>query len=203
VIAGYETTSTTLAYLSYVLANHPNIQNKLQEHIDTYFDPETEHSMPSYDTVMQMDYLDMFIRETLRMYPIAPAGITRQNSEDFYINNIGIIPAGTTVTVDMYKLHFDPDLWGPVDPHVFHPERFATKRHPMAWIPFGAGPRNCVGMRFALTELKLILVRLLKTYSIINCGEQTHQSFQNLKEYIVIRPDKVIVRLQRRDKHNE
>jgi cytochrome P450 len=171
VIAGYETTSTTLAYLSYVLANHPNIQNKLQEHIDTYFDLETEHSMPSYDTVMQMDYLDMFIRETLRMYPIAPAGLTRQNSEDFYINNIGIIPAGTTVTVDMYKLHFDPDLWGPVDPHVFHPERFATKRHPMAWIPFGAGPRNCVGMRFALTELKLILVRLLKSYSIINCGE--------------------------------
>ncbi len=202
-IAGYESTSTALAYVSYALSNHPDIQHKLQEHIDTHFDPENEHSMPSYDTVMQMDYLDMFIRETLRMFPIAPIAITRRNSEDFHIKNIGTIPVGTAFTVDIYKLHFDPDLWGPVDPNVFHPERFATKRHPMAWMPFGAGPRNCVGMRFALMELKLILVRLLKTYSIISCDEQTRKPFENLKEYLVIKPDEVIIRLQRRDEHHD
>ncbi len=202
-IAGYETTSTALAYISYVLATHPNEQHKLQEHIDTYFDAETEHDMPSYDTISQMDYLDMFIRETLRMYPIAPIAINRQNTEDFHIKNFGIIPAGTSITVDIYRVHYDPDLWGPVDPHIFHPERFSTKRHPMAWIPFGAGPRNCVGMRFALTELKMIIVRLLKTYSIINCGEKTSQPFENLKEYIVIAPDQVIVRIQRRDEYHE
>ncbi len=202
-IAGYETTSTALAYVSYVLALHPTEQQKLQEHIDTHFNPETEQSMPSYDTIAQMDYLDMFVRETLRMYPIVPVAISRQNTEDFHIKNIGTIPAGTSITVDIYRLHFDPDLWGPVDPHVFHPERFETKRHPMAWIPFGAGPRNCVGMRFALTELKLILIRLLKTYSIVDCGEPTRQPFENLKEYIVIKPDQVIVRLQRRDEHHE
>lgn len=202
-VAGYETTSTTLAYVSYVLASEPDIQQKLQEHIDTHFDPETDDSMPSYDTVMQMDYLDMFIRETLRMYPIAPVVIARQNVEEFHIKNVGTIPAGTAVTMDMYQLHFDPELWGPVDPNVFHPERFATKRHAMAWMPFGAGPRNCVGMRFALTELKLILVRLLKTYSVVNCGEKTRQPFENLKEFIVIKPDEVIVRLQRRDEQQE
>ncbi len=202
-IAGYETTSTALTYVFYVLATHPNEQQKLQEHIDTHFDPETEHSMPSYDTVSQMEYLDMFLREVLRMYPIAPSVISRRNTEDFHLKNFGTIPAGTSVTVDIYRLHFDPDLWGPVDPHVFHPERFATKRHPMAWIPFGAGPRNCVGMRFALTELKLLVVRLLKTYSIVDCGEQTRKPFENLKEYVVIAPEHVMVRLQRRDEHQE
>jgi cytochrome P450 len=203
VIAGYETTSTALAYVSYVLATHPNEQQKLQEHIDVHFDSETEHSMPSYDIVSQMDYLDMFVREVLRMYPIVPIAISRESSEDFNIKNFGTIPAGTSVTVDIYHLHFDPDLWGPVDPYVFHPERFATKRHPMAWIPFGAGPRNCVGMRFALTELKMLLVRLLKTYSIVDCGEQTRQPFENLKEHFVITPEQAIVRLQRRDEHHD
>ncbi|CAF1516225.1 unnamed protein product [Rotaria sp. Silwood1] len=92
-----------------------------------------------------------------------------------------------------------PDLWGPVDPHIFYPERFATKRHPLAWIPFGAGPRNCVGMRFALLQIKELIVRLLKIYSIVDCGEQTHHSIDELKETFVIFPKNVIVRLQRRD----
>ena len=154
--------------------------------------------MPSYDTVMQMDYLDMFIRETLRMFPIVPLVVNRQSTEDFDIPNIGTIPAGTRVAADMYSLHFDPDLWGPVDPHMFYPERFESKRHPMAWIAFGAGPRNCVGMRFALMELKLALVRLVKTYNIISCGEETDRSFKQLKESFVIAPKEVIVRLERR-----
>jgi thromboxane-A synthase len=203
VIAGYETTSTALSYISYVLATHPNEQQKLQEHIDALFDPETETDMPSYDTVSQMSYLDMFIRETLRMYPIAPLVINRQSTEEFHIKGIGKIPVGTRIAIDMYSLHFNPDLWSPVDPNIFYPERFSAKLHPMAWIPFGAGPRNCVGMRFALMELKLALVRLLKTYSIIDCGDKTYKSLERLKENFVIAPREVIVRLQRRDEHHE
>lgn len=202
-IAGYETTSTALAYVSYVLATHPNEQHELQEYIDAEFDPEDEHTMPSYDLVTQIEYLDMFIRETLRMYPIAPLVVNRQNVEEYDLKNYGTLPVGTSIMADMYALHYDADLWGPVDPHVFYPERFATKRHPMAWIPFGIGSRNCVGMRFALTELKLILVRMLKTYSIVECGEQTHKAFENLREGFSISPTNVIVRLQRRHDHIE
>ncbi|CAF3954626.1 unnamed protein product [Rotaria sp. Silwood1] len=201
VAAGYETTSTALAYTSYVLATHPNEQLKLQEHIDSYFYPDMDDDIPSYETISKMEYLDMFIREVLRMYPIAPIVINRESTEDFHINGIGTIPAGTIVTVDMYTIHFDPDLWGPVDPNVFYPERFATKRHPLAWIPFGIGSRNCVGMRFALMEMKLFLIRLLRAYSIIYCGEQTRRSAEELEEVIVISPKKIIIRLQRRDKH--
>ncbi|CAF3787146.1 unnamed protein product [Rotaria sordida] len=201
VIAGYETTSTALAYACYVLATHPNEQIKLQEHIDFHFNPDTDNDMPSYETISKMEYLDMFIREVLRMYPIVPIAINRQCAEDFHISHVGTIPAGTIVGIDMYSVHFDSDLWGPVDPNVFYPERFATKRHPLAWIPFGSGPRSCVGMRFALMEMKLVLIRLLKTYSIIDCGKQTHRSIEELDEMIAITPKNVIVRLQSRDKH--
>ncbi|CAF1169661.1 unnamed protein product [Rotaria sp. Silwood1] len=200
-IAGYETTSTALAYATYVLATNPNEQLKLQEHIDSHFNPDTDNDVPSYETISKMEYLDMFIREVLRMYPIVPIAINRQSTEDFHISHIGTIPAGIIVTVDIYSVHFDPDLWGPVDPNVFYPERFATKRHPLAWIPFGIGPRNCVGMRFAMMEMKLVLIRLLKTYSIIDCGKQTRESTEQLDEIVVISPKNVIIRLQSRDKH--
>jgi cytochrome P450 len=103
----------------------------------------------------------------------------------------------------MYTLHFDPDLWGPVDPHIFYPERFETKRHPMVWIPFGAGPRNCVGMRFALMKLKMALVRLLKTYSLVDCSDKTNKCLEQLETGFVITPKEVIIRLQRRDEHHK
>ncbi|CAF4032085.1 unnamed protein product [Rotaria sordida] len=199
VIAAYETTSTALGYIAYALATHPNEQRKLQEHIDAHFESNTEQDVPSYESITEMDYLDMFIRETLRMYPTVQNIINRQNSAEFHIENVGTIPVGTIITGSIYDLHFNPDLWGPVDPHIFYPERFATKRHPLAWIPFGAGPRNCVGMRFALLEIKELLVRLLKIYSIVDCGEQTHNSINELTETFVIFPKKIIVRLQRRD----
>ncbi|CAF1489845.1 unnamed protein product [Adineta steineri] len=200
-LAGYETTSTALSYVTYVLATHPEEQRKLQEHIDAHFNPETEHTMPTYETVSEMDYLDMFIRETLRMYPIAPSAISRQNTDDFRIKDFGAVPAGTLIVVDIYNLHYNPDLWGPLNTHEFHPERFATKRHPMAWFSFGVGPRNCVGMRFALLEMKMLLVRLLKTYTLIDCGEKTRKPFQELTEMAVIAPKEAIVELQRRDQH--
>ena len=201
VLAGYETTSTALSYITYVLATHPDGQLKLQHHIDEHFHPDSPDQMPSYELVSNMDYLDMFIREVLRFYPIAPFVINRQSSEAFEIKGVGTIPPGTRIAVDIYQLHFDPELSGPLDPNEFHPERFATKRHAMAWIPFGAGPRNCVGMRFALMELKMTLVCLLKKYSIVNCGEETEKPFLELKEAVVIAPTKVIVRLERRDEH--
>ena len=202
-IAGYETTSTALSYATYILATHSEEQRKLQEHIDTHFHPENELAMPTYETVSNMDYLDMFIRETLRMFPIAPSIITLESTEDFHIKDIGAVPAGILITVDMYSLHYNADLWGPVDPHEFYPERFATKRHPMAWIPFGVGPRNCVGMRFSLVEMKMLLIRLLKTYTLVECGDRTRQPFQNLEEILVIAPREVIVKLRRRDEQHE
>ena len=97
---------------------------------------------------------------------------------------------------DILTIHYNPDLWGPEDPKLFVPERHAVKRHPAAWMPFGIGPRNCIGMRFALMELKTCLIRLLREYRIMP-GEKIEEGFQK-KETVVIQPDAIFVNLQRR-----
>ncbi|CAM4987320.1 unnamed protein product, partial [Rotaria socialis] len=86
-IADYETTSTALAYTSHVLVTHPNEHLKLQEHIGSRFNPDTDNEVSSYETISKMEYLDMFIGEALRIYPIAPVAINRQSTKDFHISH--------------------------------------------------------------------------------------------------------------------
>jgi len=200
--AGYETTSTALAYATYELAKHPEVLEKLQAEIDTLplsdgkndCDDETK-KYPDYDIVAQMPYMNMFVSEVLRMYPIANTVIQRRAFGDTVVQGI-TIKKDTFVHADVYSVHYDLDLWGPEDPYVFYPERHATKRHPMAYLPFGAGPRQCVGMRFALIEMKILLVRLLREYSIVP-GEHLEERF-NIRERAVITPSEVWIKLVKR-----
>lgn len=97
---------------------------------------------------------------------------------------------------DVHAVHYNPDLWGPEDPNLFLPERHNTKRHPVAYMPFGVGPRNCVGMRFALIELKMALARILHTYTIVP-GEKLEQGMTR-REALIITPDSINIRLERR-----
>lgn len=73
------------------------------------------------------------------------------------------------VSIDVLSVHYDPDIWGPIDPNTFNPDRFSSdiKRNPAAFLGFGIGPRNCLGMKFALIELKLALVNLIQKYEIL------------------------------------
>ncbi|UJR08418.1 hypothetical protein I4U23_012688 [Adineta vaga] len=192
-IAGYETASTALSYVTHVLVTHPEEQKKLQDHIDSFI---TKDTILTYELLNKMEYLDWFIRETLRMYPVTPIIINRQCSEEIYLPGLGCIAAGTKITLDMYNLHYDNDLWGPMDTKIFHPERFATKRHPLAWVAFGAGPRNCVGMRFALAEIKIAIIGLLQNYTIK--PSTTANEHLELVELVTIAPKELPIRLQRR-----
>jgi len=192
-IAGYETASTALAYTTHILATHPEEQKKLQDHIDTYLEKDT---ILDYDILNKMDYLDWFIRETLRMYPITPIIINRECSEKVDLPGLGRIYPGTKVTLDMYSLHYDNDLWGPVDTKIFYPERFAIKRHPAAWVAFGFGPRNCVGMRFALAEIKISIIRLLQNYTVL--PPLLEDQNLDLVELVTISPKQVPIRLEQR-----
>ena len=92
--------------------------------------------------------------------------------------------SGTIVYADMLSVHCDPELGGPEDPNIFYPERHATKRHPMGYLPFGAGPRHCVGMRFALIEMKILLARLLREFSIL--PDEHLESKFNVREVMAI-----------------
>ncbi|KAL9967757.1 hypothetical protein ACROYT_G026049 [Oculina patagonica] len=164
-LAGYETSSNTLSFTVYYLALNPDVQDKLRTEIKEAM--ESNAKKPLYDVVQNMEYLDCVIKESQRLCPPG-AFPNRQCSEDYDLNGIHI-PAGTEIMIPIYALHHDPDAWE--DPEKFDPERFRgpaqDSRHAFQFLPFGAGPRNCIGMRFALMEIKITLVRILMKYKFV------------------------------------
>ncbi|OWF54740.1 Cytochrome P450 3A4 [Mizuhopecten yessoensis] len=164
-LAGYETTMITLTMASYYLAVHPEYQDKLRREL---FDKIGSEPL-TYDNIRNVAYLDMVINETLRINP--PATRTdRVCLKDTEVNGVRI-PAGMHISIPIYSIHHDPDNWE--DPEKFIPERFEDKdRHdPLTFLPFGYGPRNCIGMRLAQMELKMSLAKIVRTFQICVCSE--------------------------------
>ncbi|XP_038676365.1 cytochrome P450 3A21-like [Scyliorhinus canicula] len=167
-LAGYETSSSTLAFAAYNLAMHPDVQKKLQQEIDEAF---PNKAPPTYDGVMQLEYMEMVISETLRLFPPAPR-IDRVCKKDVQLNGL-TVPKGTVVMVPAYVLHRDPAYWP--EPEEFRPERFdkenSENRDPCIFLPFGMGPRNCIGMRFAQLVMKMALASFLQHLTLVPCEE--------------------------------
>ncbi|XP_052782645.1 cytochrome P450 3A2-like isoform X2 [Mya arenaria] len=161
-VAGYETTASLLQYAAYALALHPGVQDKLTSEIDNCI-PEDVTEL-TYDVIQEMPYLDQFVYETLRMYPPIVA-MNRRTSKDKDVFLDGYwFPADTMIMYNIYMIHHDPKHYP--EPEKFKPERFLpeekAKRDPFTFIPFGHGPRNCIGMRLALLEAKIALVSTLR-----------------------------------------
>ncbi|CAH7275343.1 LOC101831958 [Phodopus roborovskii] len=169
IFAGYEATSTSISFLLYELATHPDMQKKLQDEIDRAL---PNKAPVTYEALMDMEYLDMVVNETLRLYPIANR-LERISKKDVEINGV-FIPKGTVVMVPIYPLHRGPEHWP--EPEEFRPERFSKENkdriNPYVYMPFGNGPRNCIGMRFALISMKLAVIRILQNFTLQTC-EQT------------------------------
>lgn len=158
--AGYETTSSLLSMATYCMAAYPECQGRLLAEIDDGIGQKQDSI--SYDKILNMEYLDMFLQETLRMYP--PAGrFNRQPNVDVEIKGLKLLK-GEDITFSTHAVHRNPLYWP--DPDKFDPERFSPQNKdnivPYSFIPFGAGPRNCVGMKLALVEVKMTIVRLLQ-----------------------------------------
>uniref|UniRef100_A0A8C5Q302 Cytochrome P450 3A n=1 Tax=Leptobrachium leishanense TaxID=445787 RepID=A0A8C5Q302_9ANUR len=168
ILAGYETTSTTMTFLAYNIATNPDVQTKLQQEIDTFL---PNKAPPTYEAVMQMEYLDMVVNETLRLYPAA-GRIERVCKKTTTINGV-TIPQGVVTVIPVYVLHRDPEIWQ--EPEEFRPERFSKENKdafdPYLFLPFGFGPRNCIGMRFALMNMKLAMVSLIQNFTLRPCSE--------------------------------
>ncbi|NXU56414.1 CP3A9 protein, partial [Turnix velox] len=168
IFAGYETTSSTLSYLAYELATHPDVQQKVLEEIDSAL---PNKAPLTYDTVMQLEYLDMAVSETLRLFPFG-GRLERTCKRDVEINGV-TIPKGTIVMIPPHTLHHNPEFWP--NPEEFRPERFSKENRetmdPYTYLPFGAGPRNCIGMRFALLTLKVAVTALLQHFTFQICKE--------------------------------
>lgn len=124
-----------------------------------------------------MKYLDRVIKESLRMWPSIPF-VARQMTEDLMVGGKYLIPEGSTCMIFTHALHNNPKYYP--KPEVFDPDRFLSEntigRNPFAYIPFSAGPRNCIGQRFAQMELKVILAKLILNYRF-----KTHDHRDKLK----------------------
>ncbi|XP_016383158.1 cytochrome P450 3A30-like [Sinocyclocheilus rhinocerous] len=168
ILGGYETTSTTLTYLLYNLATNPDCLEKLVLEIDTNFPPDTPIT---YDALMKMDCLEMAINESMRLLPTAPR-LERVCKKTVELNGV-TIPKDTLVGIPTYVLCRDLQLWE--SPDEFRPERFSpeckSEMNQYAFMPFGLGPRNCIGMRFAQMIMKLLVVKLLQNFSMETCKE--------------------------------
>ncbi|XP_015732491.1 cytochrome P450 3A9-like [Coturnix japonica] len=168
IFAGYEPTSNTLSYLAYLLALHPDVQQKVVDEIDTVL---PNKAPLTYEAIMQLDYLDMAVSETLRLYPLG-GRIERVCKRDVEINGV-TIPKGTIVIIPPYTLHRNTEYWP--NPEEFRPERFSKENKdsidPYTYLPFGAGPRNCIGMRFALLTLKVAIAAILQNFTFQVCKE--------------------------------
>lgn len=165
--AGTETISITLANCMYVLAKYPDELKKLQREIDEEFDFTKNSDDEVYENANKLEYLDMFIKEVLRMYPVGNAVLNRRCTNATEVKGIKI-PEGMVIGVDVMSLHFDQEHWGSIDTNQFDPLRFTagSNRSKLVYMPFGLGSRNCIGMRFALLEIKLTLIKLLKNYDV-------------------------------------
>nr|XP_050040927.1 cytochrome P450 3A8-like [Dermacentor andersoni] len=166
-LAGLDTTSAVLAYTAYLLALNPDVQNKLRKEVNECI--ETHGCDPSLDVVSKLKYLHCVLSETLRMYPPAPR-LQRIASKEYVLGETGIrLSSGCAVVVPVYAMHHDPLLFP--DPEIFNPDRFSEENagsiQPYTYLPFGAGPRNCVGMRFALLSLKLCLLHSVRSVEFV------------------------------------
>ncbi|KAM7343833.1 putative cytochrome P450 6a14 [Cochliomyia hominivorax] len=170
-LAGFETSSTTMAFCLYELARNLDIQEKLREEILANI-KENKGEL-TYEGMNSMKYLEQVIAETLRLYPVLP-NLIRKSMTDYQIpNSCHRLEKGTTVVIPVAAIHADPEYFP--DPEKFDPSRFATeeieKRHPCAYLPFGDGPRNCIGSRFGKMQTKIGLISLLQRYRFECCAQ--------------------------------
>ncbi|XP_018553990.1 cytochrome P450 4B1 [Lates calcarifer] len=162
---GHDTTASGISFILYSLACHPEHQKICREEI-----LEALHGKDTmeWEDLSKIPYTTMCIKESLRLYPPVP-GISRNTTKPMTFFDGRTLPAGCHVGTSVYGIHRNAAVWE--NPDVFDPLRFlpenVSKRSPHAFVPFAAGPRNCIGQTFAMNEMKVVIALTLKRYQLI------------------------------------
>ncbi|OXU29726.1 hypothetical protein TSAR_016158, partial [Trichomalopsis sarcophagae] len=170
-IAGFETSSTTISNALYELALNPSVQDKLREEIIEEL--ANDNGSLKYETIKGMKYLHKVFCETLRKYPPVTV-MMRKTMQPYTFSGTKVtIPKGMRVWIPAYAIQRDPAIYP--DPDTFDPERFSEEnikqRHPSFYLPFGDGPRNCIGARFANYQSKIGIIQVLRNYKVEVCDK--------------------------------
>ncbi|XP_044527482.1 cytochrome P450 4F2-like [Gracilinanus agilis] len=162
---GHDTTASGLSWAIYNLSQHQEYQDRCRQEIQELLKGRQLEEI-EWDDLSQMPFLTMCIKESLRMHPPVVA-IARRCTKDIKLPDGRIIPKGNTCLVSIFGTHHNPTVWP--NPEVYDPYRFDpnnTQMSPLAFMPFSAGPRNCIGQNFAMAELKVALALTLLRFRI-------------------------------------
>jgi len=197
-VAGYETTATLLTYTSYSLAKNPEKQEILRKEIKAAY--EAAGNQLLYQDISSLKYLDAVIMETLRMYPPV-VRLSRQCTKDYSLEVDGktiLVKKGDEIRIPSYAIHHDNQFYPNHDQ--WNPERFLPenkdKLTPYTYLPFGGGPRNCIGMRFALLEAKLAISKTLLEYRFIE-SNQTPDKIDFKNALFLLTPGKIALKVEK------
>ncbi|XP_037818738.1 cytochrome P450 4d1 isoform X2 [Lucilia sericata] len=183
---GHDTTSSAITFCFYNLAMNPKCQQKCFEEIIQVFGKDKSKPV-TYEDLNNLHYVELCIKETLRMFPSVPL-LGRKVTEECEING-KIVPAGTNIGISPLHLGRQEELFP--EANTFKPERFemdytTDKMSPYAYIPFSAGPRNCIGQKFAMLEVKTVLTNVLRHYELDYAGNKDEELL--LIAELILRP---------------
>ena len=161
--AGYDTTTCSMSFTLYCLAQHPECQQKIREEVN---DVLSGRQHLTYDDLKDLKYTQYCIKEAMRLYPPATK-VYRQLDSDLEMDG-HLFPKGMHFVIGIQTIHTNPDVWP--DPMVYDPMRFdpsnSEGRHAYAYIPFSAGPRNCIGQNFAMNEEKVVIANVFRHFNL-------------------------------------
>lgn len=162
-IGGFETTASSIGYTLFLLGNHPDVQAKVHEEIDSIFADDMDRDVTIED-VKQLKYMECVIKESMRLYPPVPL-IARNVDEDMQVGEY-TVPRGAVAVAAIYFIQRHPKYYE--NPDTFLPERFldTKEKNPYLYIPFSGGFRNCIGQRFANLEEKILLAQILRLFTV-------------------------------------
>ncbi|XP_026491028.2 cytochrome P450 4d2-like [Vanessa tameamea] len=194
---GHDTTTSGICFALYCLSKHPEIQEKILEEQKSIIGDNLDRD-PIFTEVQQMKYLETVIKESLRMYPSVPV-IGRLVTKDTEIAGLKI-KKKASILVNIFEMHRHPDVYD--NPMEFRPERFDTDSassavNAFSWLAFSAGPRNCIGQKFAMMEMKVTIASIIKHFILL---PENMQDIGLCAELILRSDTGVKLKLKPRDK---